>query len=215
MKIQTHSPTFLPVLSTSPIDYYDGGTARLNTEFYSWDTSFDLVNPCLKYSCLLVVFCVNLGTFFKCVLQLGWRLTGVRSTLTECSLNVPWMQNVVNTQVYYCDTSFGHVPRKLYSALTLVLSSSAARSWDGYPWASASTPPECSLSCSLSCSLFQGGSRTSSTAMTGRRRWPPSFTGATITTTALATRDASSPSTTSSSARPRHQYIVNSSLKII
>ena len=28
--------------STSPIDYYDGGTVRLNTEFYSWDTSFGL-----------------------------------------------------------------------------------------------------------------------------------------------------------------------------
>jgi hypothetical protein len=79
---------FLPVLSTSPIDYYDGGTVRLNTEFYSWDTSFGLVNPRLKYSCLQVVFCVNFGTFCKCFLQLGWRLTGVRSTLSECSLNV-------------------------------------------------------------------------------------------------------------------------------
>jgi hypothetical protein len=83
MKIQTHSPTFLPVLSTSPINYYDGGTVRMNTEFYSWDTSFGLVNPCLRYSCLQVVFCVNLNTFFKCFLQLGWRLTGVRSTLSE------------------------------------------------------------------------------------------------------------------------------------
>jgi hypothetical protein len=87
MKIHTHSPTFLPVLSTSPIDYYyDGGTVRVNTEFYS---SFGLVNPRLRYSCGQVVFCVNLGTFFKCFLQLGWRLTGVRSTHTECSLNVP------------------------------------------------------------------------------------------------------------------------------
>jgi hypothetical protein len=59
---------------------------RLNTEFYSWDTSFGLVNPRLRYSCVQVVFCVNLGTFFKCFLQLGWRLTGVRSTLTECCL---------------------------------------------------------------------------------------------------------------------------------
>jgi hypothetical protein len=70
---------------------YDGGTDRVNTEFYSWDTSFGLVNPRLRYSCLQVVFCFNLGTFFKCFLQLGWRLTGVRSTHTECSLNIPWM----------------------------------------------------------------------------------------------------------------------------
>jgi hypothetical protein len=43
----------------------------------------------LRYSCLQVVFCVNLGTFFKCFLQLRWRLTGVRSTHTEYALNVP------------------------------------------------------------------------------------------------------------------------------
>ena len=77
-RIHTHSPTFLPVLSTSPIDYYDGGTVRLNTEFYSWDTSFGPVNPRLRYSCLQVVCCVNLGTFYKCFLQLGWGLTSVR-----------------------------------------------------------------------------------------------------------------------------------------
>ena len=71
--------------------YYDGGTVRLNTKFYSWDTSFGLVHPRLRYSCLQVVFCVNLGTFCKCFLQLGWRLKGVRSTQTEASLNVPWM----------------------------------------------------------------------------------------------------------------------------
>ena len=76
MKIQTHSPTFLPVLSTSPIDYYDGGTVRVNTEFYSWDTSFGLVNPRLRYPCGQVVLCVNLVTFFKCSLQLGWGLIG-------------------------------------------------------------------------------------------------------------------------------------------
>ena len=63
---------------------------RLNTEFYSWDTSFGLVNPSPRYSCLQVVFCVNLGTFFNCFLQLGWGLTGMRSTHTECSPNVPW-----------------------------------------------------------------------------------------------------------------------------
>jgi hypothetical protein len=62
---------------------------RLNTEFYSLDTSFDLVNPRLRYSRLQVVFCVNLDTFFKCFLQLGGRLTGVRSTLPEYSLNIP------------------------------------------------------------------------------------------------------------------------------
>ena len=78
-------PPFCRFFSTSPIDYYDGGTMRLNTEFYSWDTSFGLVHPRLRCSCLQVVFCVNLGTFFKCFLQLGWRLMGVRSTLAECS----------------------------------------------------------------------------------------------------------------------------------
>jgi hypothetical protein len=86
----THTQSHLvPVLSTSPIDYYyDGGTLRMNTEFCSWDTLFGLVNPRLRYSCLQVVFCDNLGIFFKCFLQLGWRLTGVCSTHTECSLNV-------------------------------------------------------------------------------------------------------------------------------
>jgi hypothetical protein len=60
----------------------------VNTEFYSWDTSFGFVSPRLRYACAQVVFCVNLGTFFNCFLQLGWRLTGVCSTQTECSLNV-------------------------------------------------------------------------------------------------------------------------------
>jgi hypothetical protein len=47
----------------------------------------------LRYSCLQVVFCINLGTFSKCFLQLEWRLTGVRSTHTEWfqNVNVPWM----------------------------------------------------------------------------------------------------------------------------
>jgi hypothetical protein len=61
---------------------------RVNTEFHSWDTSFGFVNPRLRYSCSQVVFCVNLGTFFKCFLQLRWRLTGVRSIHTERSLSV-------------------------------------------------------------------------------------------------------------------------------
>jgi hypothetical protein len=78
MKIQTHSPTFLPVLGTSSIDYYDGGTVQLNTEFYSWDMSFGLVNPRLRYSFLQVVFCVNLlGTFFfKVLLAAGMEAHG-------------------------------------------------------------------------------------------------------------------------------------------
>jgi hypothetical protein len=78
MKIQTHNPTFLPVLTTSPIDYYDGGTVRLNTEFYSWDTSLGLVNPRLGYSCLQVVFCVSLGTllFLKVLLAVGMEAHG-------------------------------------------------------------------------------------------------------------------------------------------
>jgi hypothetical protein len=95
MNIQTHNPTFLPVLSTSLIDYYDGGTVRLNTEFYSWDTSFGLVNPRLRYSCLRVVLCVNLNTF----LSASCRWDGdsrppaqlslnVHSTFPECSLNI-------------------------------------------------------------------------------------------------------------------------------
>jgi hypothetical protein len=92
VSIWRYKYTVPPVLSTSPIDYYDGGTVRINTEFYSWDISFGLVNPRLRYSCGQVVFCVNLGTFLKCFLQLGWRLTGVRSTHTECSpKKVHWM----------------------------------------------------------------------------------------------------------------------------
>jgi hypothetical protein len=58
-------PEFLPVLSTSPIDYYDGGTVRLNMEFYSWNMSFGLVHPRLRYSCLQDVFCVNLVLFLS------------------------------------------------------------------------------------------------------------------------------------------------------
>jgi hypothetical protein len=84
MKIQTHSPTFLPVLSTSSIDYYDGGTVRLNTEFYSWDSSFGLVNPHLRYSCLQVVFCVNLGTFLGA--SCSW--DGGSRASAQLSLNV-------------------------------------------------------------------------------------------------------------------------------
>jgi hypothetical protein len=88
MKIQTHSPTSLPVLSTSPIDYYDGGTVRLNTEFYSWDTSFGLVNPRPRYSCLQVVFCVNLGTFFFFFLSASGSWDGGSRASAQLSLNV-------------------------------------------------------------------------------------------------------------------------------
>ena len=49
----------------------------VNTEIYFWDTLFGLVNPRLRYPCGQVVFCVNLGTFFECFLQLGWELMGV------------------------------------------------------------------------------------------------------------------------------------------
>jgi hypothetical protein len=63
----------------------------VNTEIYSWDTSFGLVNPCLRYSCGQVVFCVNLGTFFKCFLQLEWGLLGVRSTQPKYSLIKGWV----------------------------------------------------------------------------------------------------------------------------
>ena len=63
----------------------------MNTEYYSWDTSFVL---------LTLVLCTHVGKlysastlvlFLKCFMQLGWGLTGVRSTPTECSLNVLWM----------------------------------------------------------------------------------------------------------------------------
>jgi hypothetical protein len=61
MKIHTHSPTFLPVLSISPIDYYDGGTVRMNTEFYSWDTSLGTHAGKLYSASTLVLFEVLLA----------------------------------------------------------------------------------------------------------------------------------------------------------
>ena len=69
----------MPVPITTPIDYYyDGGTVRVNTEFYSWDMSFGLVHPRLRYSCLQVLFCVNLGTFLlkKVLLAVGMEAHG-------------------------------------------------------------------------------------------------------------------------------------------
>jgi hypothetical protein len=44
----------------------------VDTEIYSLDSSFGLVNPRLRFSCGQVVFYVNLGTFFKCFWQLGY-----------------------------------------------------------------------------------------------------------------------------------------------
>jgi hypothetical protein len=61
---------------------------RLNTEFYSWDTSFGLVNPRLRYSCLQVVFCIKLGTFFLSASG-SWDV-GSRAS-AQLSLNVPCM----------------------------------------------------------------------------------------------------------------------------
>ena len=71
----------------------------VNTEFYSWDTSFGLVNPLLGYSCEQVVFCVNLGTFLKCFLQFGWGLPGIRSTQTEWSLK--WASCILLQPLYF------------------------------------------------------------------------------------------------------------------
>jgi hypothetical protein len=58
------------------MDPHDGGTVRMNTEFYSWDTLFGPVNPRLRYSCLQVVFYVNLSTFFKGLLAVGMEAHG-------------------------------------------------------------------------------------------------------------------------------------------
>jgi hypothetical protein len=138
MKIQTRSPTFLPVLSTSPIDYYNGGTVRLNTEFYSLDTSFGRVNPLPRYSCLQVVFCVDLGTFLNCFLQLGWRLTGVRSTLTESPLNVPQM-----FPVYRCgNTRTSPRSRRPSTARPRSSTTGSPPSWSraGTSWTSSPAP---------------------------------------------------------------------------
>jgi hypothetical protein len=83
----THTQSHLvPVVSTSPIDYhYDGGTVRLNTEFYFWDTLFGLVNPRLRYSYLQVVFCVNLGTYF---ISAACSWDGGSRALAQLKLNV-------------------------------------------------------------------------------------------------------------------------------
>jgi hypothetical protein len=93
----THTQSHLvAVLSTTPIDYYcDGGIVRatwehvVNTEFYSWDTSFGLVTLVLGTHVGELYSADHLGNFIKCFLQLGWGLTGVCSTHTECALHVP------------------------------------------------------------------------------------------------------------------------------
>jgi hypothetical protein len=70
-------PWMFPECSLNvPWMFPDGGTVRMNTEYYSWDTSFGLVNPSLMYSCWQVVFCVNLGTFFKVLHAVGMRAHG-------------------------------------------------------------------------------------------------------------------------------------------
>jgi hypothetical protein len=46
--------------------------------------------------------------FLKCFWQLGWRLTGVRSTLPECSLNVHWKCTECSLNVF---SSGGLLPR--------------------------------------------------------------------------------------------------------
>jgi hypothetical protein len=48
----------------------------VKTEFYSWDTSFGLVNPRLRYSCLQVVFLRQPWYFFKVLLVLGMEAHG-------------------------------------------------------------------------------------------------------------------------------------------
>jgi hypothetical protein len=56
----------------------------VNTGFYSWDTSFGLVKPRLRYSC---VFCVNLGTFLSA--SCNW--DGGSRASAQLTLNVPSM----------------------------------------------------------------------------------------------------------------------------
>jgi hypothetical protein len=46
----------------------------------------------------------HLGPFFKCFLQLGWRLTGVYSTLSECPLNVHWMFTECSLNIHWLFT---------------------------------------------------------------------------------------------------------------
>jgi hypothetical protein len=73
MKIHTHSPTFLPVLSTSPIKYYDGGTVRMNTEFYSCSVLLTLVLGilvCMLYSASTLVL------FFQVLHTVGMEAHG-------------------------------------------------------------------------------------------------------------------------------------------
>jgi hypothetical protein len=59
----------------------------------------------------------------------------VHAIFPECSLN---------TEVYSWDMTFGHMG-KMYSASTMVRSSSAFCIWDGGTWVSASSQPKGSL----------------------------------------------------------------------
>jgi hypothetical protein len=79
-------------------------------------TSFGFVSPGLRYPCGQVVFCVvNLGTFFKCFLQLGWGLTGIH-------FNSNWMFPECSLMEALCDWTRSFTPgiRRLV-LLTLVL----------------------------------------------------------------------------------------------
>jgi hypothetical protein len=83
----THTQSHLvPVLSTSPIDYYyDGGTVRVNTEFYSWDTSFGLVNPRLRHSVCKLCSASTLVPFLSA--SCSW--DGGSRASAQLKLNVP------------------------------------------------------------------------------------------------------------------------------
>jgi hypothetical protein len=83
----------------------------VNTEVYFWDTSFGHVNPLLRNPYVQVVFCVNLGTFFKCFLQLGWMPTGVRFNSTHIGLIATRLSTCncsrVSTSVVSCSGKIG------------------------------------------------------------------------------------------------------------
>jgi hypothetical protein len=73
---------------------------RVNTEFYSWDTSFGLVNPRLRYSHVCKLYSAStLVLFFlsaSCSWDGGSRASAqlklnVPRMFVECSLNVPHM----------------------------------------------------------------------------------------------------------------------------
>jgi hypothetical protein len=91
----------------------------VNSEVYSWDTSFGLVHPRLRYSCDLVVFCVNLGTFvFKVLLAVGM---GAHERPPQLILNVFSMSPYCGLDVasmlsggYSLNATFGHSAGTLF-----------------------------------------------------------------------------------------------------